>query len=56
MLIQQEPTCERYWNETEPTKYGHVNVSLLSSCVMTNWIVREFIIWVSRNIKRGYTL
>ncbi|CAH3194787.1 unnamed protein product, partial [Porites evermanni] len=42
---QQEPTCERYWNETEPTKYGHVNVSLLSSCVMTNWTVREFIIW-----------
>ncbi|CAH3197088.1 unnamed protein product, partial [Porites evermanni] len=29
----------------EPTKYGPVNVSLLSSCVMTNWIVREFIIW-----------
>lgn len=45
MQNEQEPTCERYWNETEPTKYGHVNVSLLSSCVMTNWIVREFIIW-----------
>jgi len=42
---ENEPACERYWHETEPTEYGNVTVSQLNSCVMTDWIVREFIIW-----------
>lgn len=42
---ENEPTCERYWHETEPAEYGHVTVSLLNSCIMTDWTVREFIIW-----------
>lgn len=39
--------CERYWHESELTKYGHVVVSLLSSMVMSDWTTREFIVWVS---------
>lgn len=50
MTIQNEPACERYWHDTEPTEYGNVTVSQLNSCVMTDWIVREFIIWVSKSL------
>ncbi|XP_044169231.1 receptor-type tyrosine-protein phosphatase F-like isoform X1 [Acropora millepora] len=41
----KDPDCEKYWQETEPTEYGHVTVSHLSSCAMTDWVVREFIVW-----------
>ncbi|KAJ7358734.1 hypothetical protein OS493_021509 [Desmophyllum pertusum] len=41
----EEPTCESYWHETESTEFSHVAVSLLSSTVMTDWTIREFIIW-----------
>lgn len=46
-MIQAGPPCERYWHDAEPTEYGTITVSKLNSCVMTDWVVREFIIWVS---------
>lgn len=42
---EKEPNSEKYWQETDPIEYGHVMVSHLSSCAMTEWVVREFIIW-----------
>lgn len=45
--IQEDTASEKYWHESEPTVYGHVVVSLLSSMAMQDWTNREFIIWVS---------
>lgn len=46
MLERDEDSpCERYWSEAEPKEYGHVAVSLLSSMAMSDWTIRDFMLW-----------